>query len=321
MSERVSIIIPTWNKKDLLLECLRSLDAQSFRDFDVIVVDDCSTDGSGEAVSAAHPKSRIVKLERNKGFCAAVNAGLGLAGGELVLLLNNDMTLEDDFLERLVDAADGSDAGMFAPLILWRDEPDRIYSAGDRILINGRPEGIGHGCLLDAFSFPNEIFGVCAGAGLYRREIFDCVGMLDETFEAYFEDSDLSFRARLAGFSAELVPEAAAFHVGSASIEGRAWWRTKQCYRNHALLVLKNMPARLFRKNIVRIIAERRHQTRRLFSAGRCEFGAVKAVLLLFGAFASLLIRMPMALYKRRHIQSSRVIDDSGLENLLTKSG
>lgn len=316
---QISIVVPTWNRRDLAVTCLRSLAAQTFRDIEIILVDDGSTDGTAEAVARAFPEVRVLRMPENRGFCRAVNAGIRQASASLILLLNNDMTLAVDFLERLAGAAAASDAAMFAPLVLWRDEPETIYAAGDRLRANGRPESIGFREPREGFAFPEGIFGVSAGAGLYRRALFDSVGLLDERFVAYFEDSDLSFRARLAGFRAELVPDAVAYHIGSASIAGRTWWRTRQCFRNHALLVIKDMPRPLLVRHAASIAGERLHQARRLFSAARAEFGAMRAAACLLGAAYSLLREIPHALAERRRIQRGRVIAIEDLEALLTK--
>lgn len=317
MEARVSIVVPTWNRKDLIGACLESLGAQTFRAFEVVVVDDGSTDGTEAFLAEAYPDVRVVRLEQNRGFCVAANAGIRAAQRELVFLLNNDMTLEPDCLEKLVAAADASDAAMFGPLVLFQDEPETIYSAGDAQRQDGRPESIGFRCTR-AFHFPDRVFGVSAGAGLYRREVFDKIGLFDERFVAYFEDSDLNFRARLAGFDADFVEGAVAYHIGSASLEGRNWWRTRQCCRNHVLLVVKNMPASLIVRYARIIFKERRHQIRRLFSACRAEFGALGAFARLLGTWASIWAALPHAIRERRRIQRQRVLGPDEIDQLLT---
>jgi len=318
MKPRLSIVVPTWNRKDLALACLASLDAQCFQSAEVLLVDDASTDGTAEAVGGRFPAARIVRMAKNGGFARAVNAGIREAGGDLILLLNNDMTLAPEFLARLVDTADTSDAAFFAPLVLFQDEVNLVYSAGDAQSVSGRPESIGFRQRLDTFEHPGTIFGVSAGAALYRREVFDRAGLFDEWFGAYFEDADLSFRARLVGFRAQFVPGAVAYHIGSASIAGRTWWRTRQCCRNHLLLVLRNMPAPLLWRHRGAILRERGHQWRRLLSAARCEFGLLRSLGLAAGTGLSIVSALPHALSGRIGIQSGRVISTEELEALLT---
>ncbi len=318
MKNRLSIVVPTWNRKGLLADCLASLVRQSFQDFETIVVDDGSTDGTSALVAEAYPSVRVVTLRRNRGFCVAANTGIRQATGDLILLLNNDMALAPDCLERLIEAADTSDAAIFAPLVLWRDDTSKIYAAGDRQSASGRPESIGFRSDRDTFRHPEKIFGASACAGLYKREIFDNVGLLDERFGAYFEDSDLNFRARLQGYDAAFVPDAVAYHVGSASIEGKTWWRSLQCYRNHAILVLKDIPAPLVLIHGCAILAERLSQARHAFSSARAEFGAVKAAVLTASAWCGMMRQVPHALVERRRIQKTRKIGLRDLERLLS---
>lgn len=318
-SPSLTIIIPTWNRKELLAECLDSLNVQTYTDLAILVVDDGSTDGTTAFVHERYPDVEVLSLVENGGFCKAVNAGLRACSTELIMLLNNDMTFEPDCVEKMVQAMDTQNAAMVAPLVLWKDEPDRIYSIGDRQLTNGRPESIGFREPLEGFSFPTTVFGVSAGAAVYRREVFDKVGLLDERFIAYFEDSDLNFRARLAGFKAIAEPAARAYHVGSASIEGRTWWRARQCYRNHALLVLKSMPASLLLRYDLAILTEHIHQTRRLISSARCAFGLPRALWEWAKALVDLASLLPHALGERRRIRQLRALKPSELAELLER--
>lgn len=316
---RVSVVIPTWNQKALLAVCLESLARQTFSDFDTWVVDDASTDGTAQEVAERFPSVQVHRQERNGGFCLAVNAGIERAAGDYVVLLNDDITLAPDLLERLVAAADSSGAGLVAPLILWRDEPDVVYGAGDSQRMNGRPESRGFREPLEGADLSEDVFGVCAGAALYRREVFERVGVFDPRFQIYFSDSDLSFRARLAGFGARFARDAVAYHVGSASLGERTLKRTRQCYVNHMLLVVKNMPLALLIGHAPAIMRERLHQARRVFSAARVEAGAVYGIRTLLGAWWSMLGVIPHALRERRRIQAARRIGAGELEALLKR--
>lgn len=319
MTPRMSVVIPTWNRCDLATTCLHSLEMQTFRDFETILVDDGSTDDTVRTVQRDFPKVRIESLKKNRGFAIATNTGIRAARGEWLFLLNNDVTLAPDCLERLLASAETQRAHMVAPLIFWQENPDLLYSAGDRIRINGRPEAIGFRRPRNEFPLPARIFGVGAAAGLYHRRIFDTVGLLDEKFVAYFEDSDLCFRARLAGFTAALAADASASHAGSATLRGKTWWRSAQCFRNHALLVIKNMPLPLFLQHAPVILAERVHQARQLFSSARVEFGAARALGLLVKTGFSIAQCLPHALRERRRIQRSRRINLRDLEALLAE--
>lgn len=319
VSARIDIIIPTWNGQDVLMPCLASLAGQTCRDFDVTVVDDGSTDGTVDAVHQGYPGVRVIALERNQGFCAAVNTGITATSNELIFLLNNDMTLMPDCLAQLVATLEHDRADMVAPIVLFQDEPDVVYSAGDCQRMNGRSECWGHKAVRKEFVPPDTVFGVSAGAALYRRAIFDRVGVLDEKYGAYFEDADLSFRARLAGFNAALATDAIAYHAGSASIRDRMWWRTQQCCRNHALLVIKNMPAALIMRNAPQIAWERINQMRRFVSGARTEFGIVRAWWMLLRTEMEIGRLLPQLIRERWAIQRSRQVSNADLEALLVR--
>jgi len=158
----VLVVITSYRARELTLECLESLAAQTYNDAEVVVVDDGSTDGTSEAVAAQFPRVTLERMPENSGFCVATNTGIRLARGDLILLLNNDMVLEADFVERLVEAADRSAAAMFAPLVLWRAEPSVVYSAGDRQRTDGRPEPVGFRMPASECAFDEPPFGVTA---------------------------------------------------------------------------------------------------------------------------------------------------------------
>jgi hypothetical protein len=311
----VTILIPTYNKFDLLNECLETLDQQTYTKFNVIVVDDGSKEDIKKETSERYPGVKVLQLSENRGFASAVNVGLDEVTTPFVFLLNNDMTLDPNCLELLMSAMKESDHSMIAPLVFFKDDPEIVYSAGDRLRKNGRPESIGFREPKDQLNIPESIFGVSGGAALLDMNVIKTVGPLDERFIAYFEDVDLCFRAQLAGFTATCVPEAHAYHVGSASQDGQTWYRSRQCYRNHGLLLLKCMPFWLMVKYAPRILKEHVHQTSMIISSARCEFGLVRALLIMFRADLSLLRNIPHALLerfrKRRYTTvSTRMIDE-----------
>jgi len=297
----VTVIVPVYNRVDLLRACLDSLMKQSLAPASTIVVDDASQEDVAACVKRWCPAARFIRRDYNGGFARAVNDGLRCVDTSLIFLLNSDMTLEPDCLETLVQGLADTNTDMACPLVLFRDEPDVIYSAGDTVRRGGRPESIGFRQPRDGFAFNREPFGVSAGAALYRREVFDAVGLFDETFVAYFEDADLCMRARRAGFEAACVPEAVAYHVGSPSLGGNTLWRTRRCYINHALLVLKNYPLHQLALESPWILAERIHQTRRLVSAYRTETGLAGAWRGRLLAFVESAALVPYALRARRH--------------------
>jgi hypothetical protein len=305
---QVTVVIPTFNGKALLRECLDSLRAQTTAGFAVVVSDDASTDGTADMLAADYPEVHCIRRDSNGGFACAANDGLRAVTTPWAFLLNNDMTLESDAVARLRAAAGVGDANLLAPLVLWRGDRGRVYAGGDRVLPGGRPEAIGHGALRTGWTPPVWVFGVSGGAAMLSREALDAVGLFDERFGAYFEDADLCFRARLAGYRARLVPEAVAYHVGSGSLGGRHAWRARQCARNHALLVTKNYPAGVLFRLGLRVLREHLHQMRRVFAVTRSESGAWKALGAAGNTWAGIACRLPHALRERRRIQAARAV-------------
>ncbi len=316
----LTIVIPTWNGWELLKDCLHSLAAQTCGDFSTVVVDDGSTDDTPARLEETFPHVHCIVSPVNRGFAPTANLGLAAAASDWVFLLNNDVTLDPMCIEKLMAKAQEGRYSMICPLVLCADDPTRIYSAGDTLSRSGRPESLGYKMPLAEYEAAREPFGVSGGYGLFRKTLLDEVGLLDESFVAYFEDSDLCFRARWAGHAAAIVPEARAYHIGSASIAGRTWWRTRKCYQNHALLVWKNYSLALLLRNFVPICGERIHQGKRLFQVARHEWGALRATGVVFAAWWGLMLRCPGALRARHRILGQRRIHNDAMQALLDES-
>jgi hypothetical protein len=317
----ITVVIPTYDGRDLLRACLDSLRAQTAGGFVVLVVDDASSDGTAAMLASDYPEVRCIRREINGGFARAANDGIRAVRTEWAFLLNNDMTLDPDAMARLHAAARQGDAHLLAPLVLWRDDPGRVYSAGDRILPGGRPEAIGHGDPRATMTPPERIFGVSGGAAMLHCDMLRETGPFDETFDAYFEDADLCFRARLAGYEARLVPEAVAYHVGSGSLGGRHAWRARQCARNHALLLVKNYPRDALDRLGFLILREHLHQLRRVFGVTRSESGTASAVWACVATWAGIAVRLRHAFRERRRIQRRRRLSTGALLDLLEWRG
>jgi hypothetical protein len=240
----VSVVIPTWNGAALLRACLRTLDTQTYREFETIVVDNGSRDGTGEMLAAEFPSVRRVSFPDNRGFAAATNAGLAAARGEILVCLNNDVECEPSWLAALVSALDRMpDVGSVASKMMDAGRPGLIDSAGDAMSL--RAWNVGHGEPdRPEFNVGREILSACAGAAAYRRAVFDTVGWFDERYFAWFEDVDLGIRAQFAGFRCWYEPSAVVRHHGSAT---SATWSERKSFltmRNGLRLFFKTMPLR-----------------------------------------------------------------------------
>ena len=316
MAPRVAVVIPNWNTREFLGPCLRSLRRQTFGDFETLVVDSASTDGSVGYVEENFPEVRTVALPENRGFSGAVNAGIGASTAELVVLLNNDTEQDPSWLESLVRAAERRpEAGLFASKLVDFGDRGLLDGAGDALRRSGLPYRLGHG-ERDRGQFGREefVFGACAAAALYRRSVFEEVGLFDEDFFAYCEDGDVSFRAQLAGHRCLYVPGAVVYHVGSVSTGGkRSATATRLGTRNGLLLLVKNLPRSLVPVYLPSIVLG---QLSRLLVVSLSP-GGPRAHL---EGLAEAWHLLPKMLKKRKTVQDARRVSDAYLKELLGRS-
>lgn len=243
----LSIVIVNWNARDGLSECLCALDAQTDREFETIVVDNGSTDGSQEMVAADHPSVRVLQTGANLGFAEACNRGIAASDSEWVFLLNNDAIADRTLVAALRARADSAGArdGMFQARILFTQKPDRTNSTGMLLLRNGKSRDRDFDKPREQSETGDEIFCPTAGAAMYRRSMLEEVrletGYLDRTYFMYAEDLDLGWRCRLAGWRAWYAPEAVVHHAfqGSSRRHGPNFVEA-QCMKNRFRTLLKN---------------------------------------------------------------------------------
>lgn len=242
----VSLIIVNYNGLHLLKGCLDSLRLQTFRDFEIIVVDNASRDGSGDYIAANFPEIKLVSLPHNIGFAGANNEGLKQAEGEFIALLNNDAEADRDWLRNLADAMARNPAvGICASKMLVYGT-EVIDSAGDGFATNLKGFKRGEGQPADQYSNEEYVFGACAGAALYRKTMLDEIGFFDESFFLLHEDTDLNLRAQLAGWKVLYVPSALVFHKVRSSIGTMSDMAVYYSLRNSEFVRIKNIPLMLF---------------------------------------------------------------------------
>ena len=238
---RVSVVIPNWNRADLLAAALASVARQTHAVTETIVVDNGSTDNSIDVARKAG--ARVVKLERNRGFCRAVNEGIRAVSSEWVLILNNDVEIGDRWLERLLAAAEARGAWFATGKLLQSGDPSRLDGAWDALCRGACAWRCGH-ARTDGPPWNQQrtirfapFTALLARAGLFQR-----LGPLDETFESYLEDTDFGIRCATAGYSGVYVPEAMAWHKGSATLGRWNKESVRRISRNQLLLVAKHFP-------------------------------------------------------------------------------
>jgi GT2 family glycosyltransferase len=243
---KVTVVIPNYNGIKYLKDCLESLRAQEpdTPDFQVLVVDNASADGSVWQAESEFPEVRIIRLSENTGFCHAVNVGIREAATPYVILLNNDTKVKSGFIKSLYQAIDKDDRifSVSAKMLMW-DKPELIDDAGDRYNVLGWAYARGKGKPAEAYEKPVKIFSACGGAAIYRRSVFDEIGFFDELHFAYLEDLDIGYRANIFGYRNLYEPGAKVLHFGSASTGSRYNPRkTALASANSVYVIYKNMP-------------------------------------------------------------------------------
>lgn len=308
----VSVIIPNWNGARFLPTCLDSLRRQSYPRFEVLVVDNASTDNSVELIERDYPEVRLVKLPTNQGLTGGVNDGIHAALGEIIALLNNDTEADFDWLSEMVCALEEDpEAGMAASKMLLFERRDVIHSAGDFYGLDGLPGNRGVWQKDEGqFDGARRVFGACGGAAAYRREMLEEIGLFDEDFFMYCEDVDLAWRAQLAGYPCAFAPRAIVYHCLSATGGGRI--ASYYTGRNTIYVIAKDVPTSLLRKHWGRIVLAQLRIAWEALKAWRGEAARAR----LRGQLAALW-GLPGMLAKRQMVQRSRRVSDEYLVSIL----
>lgn len=254
MAPTFSIIIPNWNGLNHLETCLHSIMVQSITDYEVIVVDNGSSDGSQEFIKDNFPEIKLIELDHNRGFTGACNLGFKHASGNFIVLLNNDTETEPDWLENLQSGFKRYPrAGILASKIMLYDKRNHYHAAGDFYQINGIPGNRGVWQEdLGQYDSEEQVFSACGAAAAYRREMLDEIGFLDDRFYFSCEDIDLGWRAQLAGWEAVYIPTAVIYHKLKAT--GGSITGSYYDGRNFLYLLWKNYPWSLFRRYWMQIL-------------------------------------------------------------------
>ena len=240
---RASAVVPNWNGRSWLPGCLAGLASQQVPFSEVLIVDNGSSDDSVAYLRAEHPGVRVLELDTNTGFAHAANVGIAEARGNLVALINTDVVLSADWLGRMVRTIESEPrTASVACKMLSLDDPTRIYDAGDVLRRDGACEQRGRFTRDDGrWEQPEEVFGACAGAALYRRDVLLELGGFDERYFAYLEDVDLALRLRLAGWNCRYEP-VVALHAAQGSSEALPGGHQALVARNTLVLVAKAFP-------------------------------------------------------------------------------
>lgn len=241
MEIRTTIIIPNYNGLNFMEPCFEALENQTMKNFKILVVDNGSTDGSVEWLREKGIPS--VFLEKNTGFSGAVNTGIRMSDTPYVILLNNDTKVDPHYVEAMEHAIDRS-GKIFSvsSRMVQMYNPDLMDDAGDMYSVMGWAYQRGVGRPKECYGRSRRVFSACAGAAIYRRAVFDEIGLFDEMHFAYLEDIDVGYRAKLYGYDNIYCPEAVVYHVGSGT-SGSKYnsFKVRLAARNNVYLNYKNM--------------------------------------------------------------------------------
>lgn len=322
----VSLIILNWNGQRFLAKCLNSLKTQTFRDFEIVLVDNGSKDGSiaflkenfGDWLAAeTWPRLRLLELADNTGFSGGNLAGLAKCdpASHYIATLNNDTQADPAWLETLVtalekDASLGAACGPILFASQQNQKPPRIAAVGIEVRRNGLAldRKLGEPWPLD--EPPVEVFGPCAGAALYRRAALEQVGFFDPAFFAYLEDADLAWRLRLAGWRTLYLPGVPVWHEYSGTGGQGSPFKNFQLGRNRPWVMLKNWPRTLLLKHFFSITGY--DLAASLYTLFKGDFQPTRGRL---AAFAPKHLKRLWR--QRREIQRSRKVSTNELEKWL----
>lgn len=330
MRERplVSVVVVNWNGASFLEECLDSLLCQSYPHYEVLVVDNGSTDCSVEMIRQKYAdRVALLTSPTNLGFAGGNNLGIRAAKGTYILLLNNDASADDGWIEALVRGAESNERiGMCASKIYIRGAAGILDSAG--LLVSRDGIGRGRGRLerdRTEFSREEEVFIPSGCAALYRRSMLDQIGLFDEDFFAYCDDTDLGLRGRLAGWRCWYVPTAIVYHQYSGSTSPHSPLKAFLVERNRIWVVAKYFSPALIVASIfytmARLCVQGYGILFRRGAAGRlAERTSVwEMAWIMLRAYGHALARLPEMWRRRRHIHSLRKVPSRALSDWLSK--
>jgi len=243
---KVAIIILNWNGKEDTLECVDSLRRLEYQNYEIVVVDQNSRDGSQQAIASTFPEVALIRNEENLGFAEGNSVGIRYAltaGAEYIVLLNNDTVVEPGFLKSFLDAARAApDFDIFGPKIMFYRAPQYIWAAGscidwkEGICTQRGYSEVDHG----QYDTPAEVNALSGCTMMIHRTVFDKIGLLDPRFYLYYEETDWCVRATRAGFRILYVPDVVVRHKVSATIGATAPAIVFYMVRNQLLFIAKN---------------------------------------------------------------------------------
>lgn len=311
----ISVIILNWNGEDYLERCIFSVLGQTYTNLEIIVVDNASTDDSLKRLAPFLDKIKVIKNSKNMGYGGGNNCGIRESKGSYIFILNNDTELEKDCIEKLWKTMRKDPRiGVTTPKILFSSSKNLIDAAGLTIYWDGLSIGRGHLEPEESYSKEAEVFFGSGCASLFKREMFEEIGLFDENFFAYAEDTDLGWRARQAGWKALFVPEAVVLHNHSGGFSHFLSYKAFLLERNRLWVSLKNFPFSIILLLPFFTLIRYFYQTIVLITQGKKPYSLIggfsflSTILILLKAYSSAFRSLPKILKKRKEIKKLRKI-------------
>jgi len=294
--------------------CLDSLAQSDFDSYEVIVIDNGSVDGSREMIEEKYPQVRLIKNQKNMGFAVACNQGIKAATGTYISLLNNDIEVESSWLSKLYEGMERHpECGMGTTKMMFLGQRDVFYNTGDLFHAWSAGGGRGQGEKdIGQYNREDYVFGACAGAGIYRRDFIEQVGIFDEDFFIFAEDVDINMRGQLQGFKCIYLPEAKVYHIGTATVGLYSDRYIYLCKRNDIFVLIRNYSLRMYFRHLWTILKHQFNDIKYFTYRGQ-------GIILFKSKLDAFKMLLPM-LFRRFRIQSSRTVPDSKIEPLIIKS-
>lgn len=324
----ISAIVLNWNGKGIVKKCLDSLLRQTYAPLEVMVVDNGSVDGSVDYLKENFPQVNLVVNERNLGFCGGNNSGIRKAAGSYLVLVNYDAELEPDCIEEMMKAMEQHpEAGVIASKIVLADDANKIDAAGIAICPDGLSIGRGRTEAASLYDEEAEVFFASDCCCLYRKAMLDDIGLYDDDFFAYAEETDMGWRAQLKGWKCWYNPKAIVHHAHSASLGSYSPFKVYLVERNRIWVAVKNIPAHYFFTGLAFTFMRFFYQAFGAFTGRGAAGEFAKSISkwqlawVLLKALTSGFLGIPKMLPKRRHILSSKRITNAEIETLFKRFG
>jgi GT2 family glycosyltransferase len=313
VATRYSVVVPNLNGAELLGPCLEAVSAQTVDSVETIVVDNGSRDGSIALIRERFPDVRVLELGENRGFAAAMNAGIEATEAPFVAFLNNDAVPAPDWLAELERCLERHPkAGAATSKLVSTADEATLDGAGDGLTPSFLPFVHGHGRTdVGTWNAEIEVFGASGTASLWRAEVLRELGGFDERFFAYYEDVDLSFRARLRGYELWYAPRSLASHRRGATAGGELRFTLHNPARNRWFFLLKDAPLGLLLRHPLGLLAGEGFWWLRALRA--------RSPGTLARAYGEVLRELRPLLRERRALQRSRVVSARALDRLLSR--